>query len=184
MQLKTEFPTIWGTKIVPFKPIQHTALQVIQKMAKYAIIPSTWDVYNFTGLEYFSGGTILICSEGACISEIIEDGINGFKYPKEDYVALAKCIRKVMALNSIEYNAMVVNAKNTLAEKLSTMALIEKNLSEYKKVSAQFIPTKASDYEIALFHPSEIKYHVNELLDKQPLKKLITYLFKRIRKKI
>jgi hypothetical protein len=89
-----------------------------------------------------------------------------------------------MALNSIEYNAMVVNAKNTLAEKLSTMALIEKNLSEYKKVSAQFIPTKASDYEIALFHPSEIKYHVNELLDKQPLKKLITYLFKRIRKKI
>jgi hypothetical protein len=153
-------------------------------MAKYAIIPSTWDVYNFTGLEYFSGGTILICSEGAGISEIIEDGINGFKYPKEDYVALAKCIRKVMALNSIEYNAMVVNAKNTLAEKLSTMALIEKNLSEYKKVSAQFIPTKASDYEIALFHPSEIKYHVNELLDKQPLKKLITYLFKRIRKKI
>lgn len=183
-QLKAEFPTIWATKIAPYQPIQHTALQTIQKNAKFAIIPSTWDMYNFTGLEYLNAGTVLICSDGAGVSEIIEDGVNGFKYSKDDYHALADCIRKVQSLSKTEHDRIVMNARQTLNSKLSPLALIKVNLLEYKKASTQFIPTVANDYQMALFEPSEIKYQLDELLDKQPLKKLITYVIKRIRKKI
>jgi glycosyltransferase involved in cell wall biosynthesis len=183
-QLKNEYPTIWGTKIIAHKPIEHTNLQLIQQQAQYAIIPSTWDMYNFTGLEYMVAGTVLICSDGAGVSELIENGINGFKYQKEDHVALANCIKKVLALSKNEYESMVINARNTLTKKLYTLTLIEANLLEYKKASAEFIPTNANDYQVALFQSSETKYFIDGLLDKQPLNKLIAYLFKRIRKKI
>lgn len=183
-QLKKEYPTIWGTKIIAQTPIEHTNLQLIQQKARYAIIPSTWDMYNFTGLEYMVAGTVLICSDGAGVSELIEDGINGFKYHKEDHLALANCIRKVLALSNNEYDTMVTNARNTLTSKLCTLALIEANLLAYKKASAEFIPRVADDYQVALFQSSETKYIIDGLLDKQPLKKLITYLLKRIRKKI
>ncbi|SER31580.1 glycosyltransferase family 4 protein [Pedobacter rhizosphaerae] len=183
-QLKAEFPTIWGTKIAPYKPIQYKDLHTIQKNAKFAVIPSTWDMYNFTGLEYLNAGTALICSDGAGVSEIIEDGVNGFKYSKDDYHALADCIRKVQSLSKTEHDRIVMNARQTLNSKLCPLALIKVNLLEYKKASTQFTPTIANDYQMALFEPSEIKYQLDELLDKQPLKKLITYVIKRIRKKI
>jgi glycosyltransferase involved in cell wall biosynthesis len=183
-QLSKAFSAIWGIKIVVHNPIDHTSLQLIQQKARYAIIPSTWDMYNFTGLEYMSAGTILICSDGAGVSELIEDGINGFRYSREDHLALASCIKKVQALSKDEYNTMVTNARNTLTNELSTLILIEANLLIYKKAKAQFISAEANDYQVASFQPSRTEYQIDSLLDKQPLKKLITYLLKRIRKKL
>lgn len=182
--LLEQFPGIWGTKIKPQLPIKPATLSTLQQKAKFAIIPSNWDMYNLTGLEYLNAGTVLICSDGAGVSEIIEDGINGFKYAKNDYTELANCIRKVIKLQKSDYERIVNNGKAIFKSKLSVDKLVEKNLESYRNTILGFTPSVENVYKSIIFEPNEQQMSIDEILNKQPIRKLVNYLFRRLNAKL
>lgn len=183
-QLKFCFPNVWGEQIIPQAPVEHKIMMEIQKKAKFAIIPSIWDVFNFTGLEYMACGTILICSEGAGMSNLITNGVNGFKYKDDSIIELSDCIKKVLALDAEQYNTMLNNAWNTLNIELNSDKLISINLDFYKKILNNEIIDDPNIFLNTLFKPSNKKPSTSAILSKIPIKKLKNHLIKRLKIKI
>lgn len=183
-QLSKDYPSVWNKMIIPQKPLPNKEIINIQKQAKFAIVPSTWDMFNFTGLEYLNSGTVLICSDGAGVSELIENGVNGYKYNKDDYLELANCILAASNLKEDTYQKIVENGKKTLIEELNPEQIIMSNISVYKKQVNAFIPQGKSLFIDEIFTPSTKQYPLDFSLDRIRLKSLIKYISLRLFKKL
>lgn len=182
--LGQKYPGTWGTYIVPQPPVPNADIYIIQKSAKFAVIPSTWDMFNFTCLEYMSNKTLVICSDGAGVSDLIESGENGFKYASQNFEALSNLIQSVNYLSDSEYCAIVDSALNTLKIKLSSSAIIPQNLTVYNKIKQNFKASERNLFFTEIYAPSDIMDNIPNLLDLQPLKKLGKYVISRMLKKI
>lgn len=183
-QLTKDFQNIWGEYILPQKSLPINEVIEIQKKAKFAIISSTWDMYNFTGLEYLNVETALICSDGAGVSELIVNGVNGYKYSKFNPLELADCIHKLLSLTEKEYTALVKGGKETILKKLDSNKLINQNIKVYEDILKIKIDLQVNEFIDELFKPSKKDYSVNNTLNNIPLKALIKYSFKRMLQKI
>ena len=64
--------------------------------ALFNLVPSLWDVFNFTAIEAMASGRPTIVSDGAGASELIEDGANGFVFRSGDANALATAIERLI----------------------------------------------------------------------------------------
>lgn len=184
VHLEKSYPKIWGKQILPQKPLPNHEINKIQQQAKFAIIPSKWDMFNFTGLEYLSAGTVLICSEKAGVSELIENGINGFKYSNNEPLELANCIETVLKLDETEYKLLVENAKKTMLQKLEDKKVLNTNMQIYQNLLNLKIYNKGNLYLNELFKPTDKEYDLNDLLKNISLKKLLNYTLARTIKKI
>ena len=183
-QLTQDFPNIWGKYVLPEKPLPVAALVEIQKKAKFAIIPSTWDMYNFTGLEFLNVETALICSDGAGVSELIINGVNGYSYSKHNHTELADCIQKLLRLNEKEYTTLVKKGKETLFKELDSNTLLNQNIKVYQDILKIKIDSKTNDFIDEIFKPSEKIYSINTILNNIRLKTLIKYILNRMLTKI
>lgn len=182
--LRETFPAIWGKNISPHPPVANHQAQILQQNALFGLIPSTWDMFNFTCVEFMAAGTPVICSDGAGASELVENGVNGFKYPAEDIQALANCITTVTNLSEGAYNQIAHNAVETVKAKLSADKLIPINMQVYQSALNDFKTHASNPFLDSLYKPSNTKYDIGYILNKQPLKKLINYSIDRIKLKI
>ncbi|MCX2431354.1 glycosyltransferase family 4 protein [Pedobacter sp. GR22-10] len=183
-ELKNEYPTVWGSKITWHSALPNNQVLAEQKKAKFAIVPSTWDMFNFTCLEYMSAGIPVICSDGAGVSELIENGVNGFNYPKNDFSSLAKNINYANALPEHERENIADSAMVTIRTLLSPEKIIPQNLDLYHHGINNFKDKSSNDYLNAIYKPSDTPFDIGDFLDVQPLRPLLQYIFKRIKKKI
>jgi glycosyltransferase involved in cell wall biosynthesis len=182
--LKKRFPLIWGKTIVPQAALDIDEITEIQKKAKYGVVSSTWDMFNFTCIEYLAAGTPVICSDGAGASELINHGTNGFKYDARDPEKLADCIRQVESLNKKTFNEIAAAGRATITNELSAERVIPKNLELYADIIRVFRPATANIFIKHIYCPSDKKTDISGTLDVLPLKKLIMYLLKRISSKL
>jgi glycosyltransferase involved in cell wall biosynthesis len=182
--LQKTFPAIWGKSILPHPPVANEHIHTLQQKSWFGLVPSTWDMFNFTCVEFMASGTPVICSDGAGAGELILDGINGFKYPANNTAALAGCIKKLTGLTQDEYNKVAANALNTIKTELSADKLIPVNLHVYQSVLSNFKPASSNEFLDSIFKPSAVKYDIGYILNKQPLKKLIYYSINRIKLKL
>lgn len=182
-QLLEKFPDVWNRIIVPKGQVSHHQLEAIQKKAKFAIIPSTWDIYNFTCLEYMSIGTPVICSEGAGVSSLIKNGINGFKYASNDPIALASCIVAVNDMDQAAYEKMISEALKTV-KSLMHLDIVKDNIKIMVQVIKKFEKIAPNAFNQVLYLPSDKKYTIDIVLNQQPLGKLLKYISKRLKNKI
>lgn len=179
-----QYPDSWNVKIKTCNPISNQEIHSLQAKAKFGLIPSTWDMFNFTCLEFLSAGTLTICSDGAGASELIENGINGFKYAAFDAQALSEVLNKVDKLSQKEYEQITSNGKETIRDLLSPEQLIPTHLEYYFKTIKNFIPATTNDFLNEVYLPSNKTYQLDDLLDLQPLSLLSKYNLKRIKHKI
>ncbi|RYY07807.1 MAG: glycosyltransferase [Sphingobacteriaceae bacterium] len=182
--LQKQYPNSWKIKIKTHHSIPNQEIYTLQAQAKFGLIPSTWDMFNFTCLEFLSTGTLTICSDGAGVSELIENGINGFKYSAEDAQALSDLLNKTVTLTQKEYEYIANNGKETIRNLLSPERLIPTYLEYYFEVVKSFIPVKSNDFLDKIYLPSNNIHVVDELLDLQPLSILTKYNIKRLKRKI
>jgi glycosyltransferase involved in cell wall biosynthesis len=157
----------------------HAEISSLQRKALFGIVPSVWDMFNFTALEFLASGTPLICSDGAGAVDIIEQGTNGFKYQANDVHALAQCIELVSKLSSEDYNKIIQAGLNTLKSLLSGEALIPANLKLYEDLVKDFRPKVINSFLSKLYVPSDEIITLETMLDEQPLKKLVKYIYRR-----
>lgn len=182
--LYNKYPSVWGKKITPLPPVEQTKLFKLQASAKFGIIPSTWDTFNFTCLEYLAQGTIVICSDKTGVSELIDIGQNGFKYAAENIGELSSCLKKVTKLTDVEYLTIATNAQNSLSEKLSPQIIIPQNISLYNRSKANFLPSELNEYLVYNFKPSSNNQGIYSILEQQSLRTIIKYTYTKLKEKI
>jgi glycosyltransferase involved in cell wall biosynthesis len=132
--LAKEFPAIWGTRILPCPPLPPPLLAVRQSAARFVVVPSDWDVFNYTAAEAMSLGAIVVCSDGAGAAELIRPGVNGFTFPAGDHVALAERVRAVLALSPKDQADISAAARETIASTLSPDEVAAHEIASFPKI--------------------------------------------------
>ncbi|MEN0057138.1 MAG: glycosyltransferase [Mucilaginibacter sp.] len=182
--LSAEFPNVWNKYIIHNEAKPNDEIKQLQRKAKFGLVSSTWDMFNFTCIEFMASGTPIICSDGAGAVDLIEDNKNGFKYSANKIDKLAECIDLVNNLSQSDYEKIALAGIHTVDTLLSAEKLIPINLEYYDKVIKQFVPSSSNTYTNSIYKPTDVKYLISNLLDTQPIKRLIKYLVKRIINKI
>ena len=68
--LAHDHPHIWGSRVRHVPQVAPAEAWRLQCQARFIVVPSTWDVFNFTCIEAMASGRPVICSSGAGASEL------------------------------------------------------------------------------------------------------------------
>src|SRR6266536_4220905 len=91
------FPNVWGQRINHCLPAAPQEIARRQATALFNLVPSTWDVFNFTAVEAMASGRPTIISTAAGASELIEDQANGYLFKSGDAAALAAAVDHLLS---------------------------------------------------------------------------------------
>lgn len=117
-KLRREFADVWGSVVVPLGQRTAADTAAYQTRAAFVIVPSKWDVFNFTCAEAMAKEKVVVCSTGAGASDLIDDGVNGFLFRAEDPESLAGAIERVWALTESDKAEIGERARETVLQRL------------------------------------------------------------------
>jgi glycosyltransferase involved in cell wall biosynthesis len=182
--LTRNFPRIWNSRLQHQAALPNEQIKLLQQNARIGIVPSTWDMFNFTCLEFLSAGTVVICADGAGCSDLITSGLNGFIYGSLDPSGLAECLRLVNRLDEEAYQEIALAGLAMIRERLSPERLVPQNISQYESVISNFKSRSSNQFFETAYVPSGRPFPIGEVLDTLPLKQLLGYITKRLKAKI
>jgi glycosyltransferase involved in cell wall biosynthesis len=129
--LSHDFPDIWGDRLVWRQPEPPAQIAARQAGALFNLVPSTWDVFNFTAVEAMASGRPTIVSTGAGASELVVDGENGFLFENGNAEALAAAIDKVCSLPAGRLAEIGRAAQETLKRELDPQMIARQRIDAY-----------------------------------------------------
>jgi glycosyltransferase involved in cell wall biosynthesis len=183
--LSENYPNTWQSKLIHCAPQSSEITAARQAGAAFALIPSTWDVFNFTCVEAMGRGTPVICSSGAGASSLIEDGVNGFVFENENSQALANAISRCISMTLEQRGAMTNAARSTVENELNPRRIAEKYLLAYEATVKKSRQALAQESWLRLAcGPSTKQVGALTFLDHLPLKDLMRYVWQRSKKKL
>ncbi len=179
--LAQDFPAVWGSRLRWYQPEPPDAIRQRQATSQFVVVPSEWDVFNLGAVEAMSQGAIVICSDGAGASTLIEPGATGFTYPAGDSDALAVAIRKTVRLSPDAAAHIGKAARATVQERLNPENIARTTIKTYER--ARMHKTRGLPM-IGAFMPQKYPAAaVSRLgfagLDRVPLQGLLKYIIKR-----
>lgn len=137
-RLATDFPDVWGTRLRHHPAVPRDAVSRLQARALFNVVPSTWDVFNFTAAESMAAARPTIVSTGAGASELIVDGENGFLFEREDIDGLAEAIERVLALPEPRRREIGRAGRETVRVELDPARIAEQRLEAYEEAIRSF----------------------------------------------
>jgi glycosyltransferase involved in cell wall biosynthesis len=117
--LAAEFPRVWGPLVHSHSTITPAELRSRQAASRFIVVPSTWDVFNYTAAEALASGTPLVCSDGAGAVSLVRHGENGFRFPAGDHQSLAASLREALDLSAATRARLGEAARETIATDLA-----------------------------------------------------------------
>lgn len=179
----------WGNTIQYKGRQPYDTAQAALRKAAFHLIPSIWDTFNFTVVEGMANEKAIICADGAGASGLIENGKNGFVYPRKDVKALAALVQKIQSLSATEKQELGRNAKTTVLERLASDRPVEQRLELFQKIINS--PAPPSDVSMlnwwreSLVPNKAASFSEEEaILKTVPLKKIARHLLKRSLQKL
>ncbi|WP_338243110.1 glycosyltransferase family 4 protein [Aurantiacibacter hainanensis] len=186
--LRSVFPEIWGEKFIHHPAISRTEVSKIQAQARFIIVPSTWDVFNFTAVEAMSSARPLMISTGAGASELIVDGENGFTFANEDPDSLATAMDRVLSMSRHRLREVGMAGRETVRTALDPRRVSEERLAAYQEAVNSFSlhpPRRPSSALSDIFDPRISQtIGIDELLGALPLKSIGRHVSDRLLQKV
>ena len=184
-QLIKMYPDIWQGRVVTHDPVPPETVQALQASSQVNLIPSTWDVFNFTVIEAMSSGRPVVCSDCAGAAELIEDGVTGFIYDGTSAQALADALSRALELSSEASIRMGCAAQAKIAALLNPEWIAKQRIEAYKRViDKKQVQVNVPDWLSQVARPrqqgSETYYFLNSL----PLRPLINHIGRRVVSKL
>lgn len=174
--LRKKFPDTWGRKIQPIGQISPREVRQRVRAAKAVLVPSTWDVFNLAAAEAMALGKAVVISEGAGAVDLVQHGVNGFVFPKNDAAALAELVRHVDKLNPEELREIGQCAAATVHERLDPERIAAEKLKMYHRSPEPDVTQVSWLIECLL---SDKGTNPLEFLGALPLKQLTAYAAQR-----
>lgn len=185
--LRDTYSEVWGESVRVLGEIPPEDVVRRQQAAQFVVVPSIWDVFNYTAVEAMREETVLICSDGAGASDIIEDGENGFVVPAEDSGALAEAIKTVRRLSGEERRKIGRAGRKTIEQKLAPQRVARHRERIYKDMEGGSNLGGGEMWLSEAVRP-EGKFEVSSpplaLLDRVPLREIGRYVLRRMWKKV
>lgn len=111
--------------------------QIIEN-AKIVLVPSEWyENGAFVALQALAKGKIVVASDIAGLSEIIQDGKTGFLAEPGNADSFAKAIGKVLCMSDEEYKKMSVHIVEYARKRCDYQSYVNKLISLYSKLILQ-----------------------------------------------
>ncbi len=129
--LARRYPDLWGTRLRYLGQVNPEEVARLQGKALFNLVPSNWDVFNFTVVEAMASGRPTIVSTGAGASELIADGVNGFLFAAGDADALAAVIERVLREDPEKLAMVSREARRTVSDKLDPGAVARRRIEAY-----------------------------------------------------
>ncbi|MEB3214305.1 MAG: glycosyltransferase, partial [Leptolyngbyaceae bacterium] len=153
--LKKSFPDVWGSRICHLPPETPIQIKQRQSHAGFVLVPSEWDVFNFTAAEAMGRQSVVICSTGAGASELIDHGVNGFLFDAGDAQNLAAVIQQVQALSSEQRSVIGRRARTRVAEMLDPNEIARITIEQFTSaMHASNAPVSDQDLLRAILSPA------------------------------
>lgn len=178
--LAQTYPDVWNKSMTqrPQQPFEKTAQ--LQAEAAFVVVPSTWDVFNFTCIESMGAGTPVICSTGAGASQLIEDGVNGFVFENEDADSLASALDRFLALTGAQRAQLADAGRATIMDVMDPDKISAQRLLSYGEVAASVRPPiEPGNWLRRACLPESRPVADLAFLDQLPLKRLVRHVWHR-----
>ena len=183
--LEQNYSDIWGKYIHPVGTFLPEKTNQIQAEAKFIIVPSIWDVFNFACVEGMALGKVVLCSQGAGASGLITHEINGLVFKENDPQSLATCLETVMGWSPSKLEEVGMAAKQTIKVDLNPKLIAQKRIEAYKDLIGRGkYPIKPNQWLIDAVSPHKKLDKQLAFLDRLPLSELVKYTIHRSLKKI
>ena len=182
--LAKAYPDIWGNKIRSIGTFSSQETRRLQQIAQFTIVPSIWDVFNYTCAEAMAQAQTVICSQGAGAADLIKNGVNGFTFKADNADRLAESLNTLLSLSQAERAEIGKAARQTILTELSPIKVAQQRIEQYEKLIKQGKSSSAHEWLLNAVSPSKPVDKPLAFLDNLPLKELSTYIFQRAIKKI
>ena len=180
--LTSAYPEIWGRKVIQHPQVKPAEVAVRQGAAMFNLIPSTWDVFNFTAVEAMASGRPTIVSSGAGASELIEDGRNGFLFPAGDADALAAVLDRVLSESPERLAEIGRAAQLTVCSALDPEKIAKERITAYQAAIDDFArqrPSPVSGWLGDICRPGQTSSEQMAFLEGFPLRHLAKHVAQR-----
>jgi glycosyltransferase involved in cell wall biosynthesis len=183
--LAQKYPDIWGNKLRAIGALSQTETALAQSNAAFAIVPSIWDVFNYTCIEAMGYGRVVLCSQGAGAAGLITDKVNGLVFESNDPKSLADKLNYVRNMSIEERQQMGEKAKETIEKTLDPVTVVKARIAAYQKAIARGkFPKSPCSWLLNAVSPQKPVERSLAFLDNLPLKDIVRYAFDRSLKKI
>lgn len=183
--LAKKYSDIWGKKVHPIGTFLPEETRKLQAKAKFIIVPSIWDVFNYTCAEGMALGKVVLCSQGAGASSLIIDGVNGLTFKADDAHSMADSLETVMSWSDAKIEEVGKAAQETVIKILNPQLIAQKRIETYRNlVKRGKYPVKPNQWIIKAVLPTEKLEKPLAFLDHFPLRDLIYYAARRSMNKV
>lgn len=183
--LKRTYPDAWGTKVSPLGTLPSRETLERQAKAAFMVVPSIWDVFNYTCVEGMALAQTVLCSEGAGASDLITNGVNGMTFVAKNPVALAEGLDALLSLSSSQRSQMGEAARHTIETTLAPAQIAQQRIESYKKLLQRGrFPVRPNSWMIETVSPAQPLESPLSFLDYLPLQELSRYIIRRSLKKL
>lgn len=186
-QLEAAYPDVFGSSLIWKPQVSQSEVYSLQSKALCNVIPSVWDVFNFTVVEAMASGRPVICSRGAGASELIESGVSGLLFDAGDAEGLADALAQVQAMPEFERLRMAESALGVVRHRLDPGRSAQLRIEAYQAAIAKWHhPRTVLPRWVFDAVSPETGHPVDPwpVLDGLPLRGLAHYLGQRIKKRI
>lgn len=183
--LSQNYKAVFGQKLIFKGAIPHSEVENKIQNSLFGLVPSSWDMFNFTTLEYMSLGTVVVVSKAVGAISLIEHEVNGYVVDMNDSSSFQKTINSVLSLSTTEYRAITDKAKETL-KYLGSEKLIQEYIDYYSFVATdkQIKLPMDDNFVKSMFSPSNQNVGLEVVLSKSSIKDVFKYFKNRIWQRI
>lgn len=182
------FPHVWGKTVQHSVPVASAEVLRRQAAALFNLVPSIWDVFNFTAVEAMASGRPTIVSNGAGASELIEDGVNGYLFEAGDADSLAAVLDCVLSQPESRRAEIGRAAQETIRRELAPETIAPQRLAAYGAAMASFAanpPSPASGWIGEICRPMQVSGQGEmSFLEHLPLRELTAHVADRLSRRI
>jgi glycosyltransferase involved in cell wall biosynthesis len=182
--IQEKYPGVIDKKLFRHGPVSQSSVYKLQSSALANIIPSSWDVFNFTVVEAMSSGRPVICSTGAGASDLIEDGISGLLFKAEDTDSLINAMQRLESMTEDSRVSLAARAHHTVCELLNPEKVARERIAHFERCLTQPKAPPASTWLRAWAKPEQPALPDWLMLSQIPLKVLLSKVKQRLWAKI
>lgn len=187
-RLATDYPDVWGSHFRHHPAVSRDTVARIQASALFNVVPSTWDMFNFTAVESMGSARPTIVSSGAGAAELIVDGENGFLFENENPESLATAIDRVLSMTDARRAEIGRAGRETIRIRLDPAFIAGQRMEAYSEAISAFgtaPPPKPNPWISDLLCPSYgARADPGLLLELVPLRAAVGHVKDRILQKL
>ncbi|MEM9532107.1 MAG: glycosyltransferase family 4 protein [Pseudomonadota bacterium] len=116
--MERRYPEVWNNLIRPAGMVPPVQLVEERAGAAFMVVPSSWDVFNFTVVEGMAQGLPVVVSSGAGASELIDHGVSGWVFEAGNAEACRACLDELLGLSAAARQAVGEAAREMVATRL------------------------------------------------------------------